>query len=168
MPSLPVALLLIWAGFLAYFDLRSRRIPNVLSLGAWGVAIICLAVNQRSLLGESAGSALLGALFGAAVTVHAYAMRKLGAGDVKMLVAIGLMTSLPRTLECFVVAGVVGLLLSMLWLVLERMRDTLEAAPGLPEALRSWALIRLSDRKMAYGALFSIGLAVSLQLKLTT
>ena len=66
-------------------DLRSRRIPNVLTFGATGAALIYGATSGWSGL----GSAALGWLIGAAAFIIPFALRGLGGGDVKLLAAIG-------------------------------------------------------------------------------
>src|SRR6185437_7746907 len=93
-----------------------RRIPNLLSLGAWVVGIGLLIFRQNSLLGAAPSSALYGAGFGLLVTYPAYLMRKLGAGDVKLMVAMGLLTSLPVTIKAFVVAAFAGAVIALIWL----------------------------------------------------
>ncbi len=155
--------MLVWAGLLAYFDIRSRRLPNWLTLGAWVVGGLLLVTHQRSWMSGTWSSALLGAGFGALVTLPAYMIRKLGAGDVKMLVGIGLLTSLAFTVTCFVFAAIVGGLLALLWLLLDRSRHLLELLPPtLPAGLHTWLLTPLEARKMPYGALFALGVVVAL------
>jgi prepilin peptidase CpaA len=157
------ASLVFWAALLAYLDMRYRRLPNVLTLGAWLVAILVLLVHQRSLLGFPASSALYAAGFGALVTLPAYALKWLAAGDVKMLVAIGLLTSLPFVVSCFALAAFVGGVCALLWLLLDRSRHLLELLPpSTPANLRTWLFTPLQARKMPYGALFALGMFVSI------
>jgi prepilin peptidase CpaA len=70
-------------------DLRSRRIPNVLTLGSAGVALLFHSVAPS---GMGFLSALSGWLVGAAVMFVPFALRGLGGGDVKLLAAIGAWT----------------------------------------------------------------------------
>jgi prepilin peptidase CpaA len=67
-------------------DLRTRRIPNLLTYSAAGCALLFhLATQGWSGLGWSAG----GWLLGAALFFPIFALRGMGAGDVKLLAAVG-------------------------------------------------------------------------------
>jgi prepilin peptidase CpaA len=68
------------------FDLRSRRIPNALTLSA-AVAALCFHAAQNGLPG--AGLAIVGWLAGAALFFPLFALGGMGAGDVKLLAALG-------------------------------------------------------------------------------
>jgi prepilin peptidase CpaA len=67
-------------------DLRHRRVPNVLTLGAAGVAVAFHAASPT-------GSGLLFAVFGwgvgLLVFLPLFAVRGIGGGDVKLLAALG-------------------------------------------------------------------------------
>ncbi|MFT3857966.1 MAG: A24 family peptidase [Aquabacterium sp.] len=159
----PTLLLLLWACSIAYFDARYRRIPNVLSLGAWLLGLAVLAIHQSSLMGAPWSSALWAAGFGLLATLPAYLVRKLGAGDVKFMVAIGLLTSLPVTIRCFVVAAGCAGLMALFWLAIPHLRHAL-APPwqGNGSRLARWLDVPASQRRMAFGTLLSAGLLASL------
>lgn len=159
----PTLLIVTWACSIAYFDARYRRIPNVLSLGAWVLSAAVLFVHDASLTGASPSSALMGAGLGLLLTAPAYALRKLGAGDVKFLVAIGMLTSFAITLHTFLIAALLGGCMALLWLNLPAWASLVPAArlarhPGLAQ----WLAIPLRERRMAYGSLLSIGLLAAL------
>lgn len=165
MPHAPAVLLVFWAITLAYFDFRYRRIPNVLSLGAWVVAAGVLLIQHCSLLGHQPQSALMAACFAGAVTLPAYALKKLGAGDVKMLIAIGLLTSLQITITCFVVAAVLGGLMALFLLGADQWGELLPVSRSpVGQKLSLWLAMPLKKHKIAYGALFTAGLVTSLWL----
>src|SRR4029453_2922304 len=67
-------------------DVRSRRIPNVLTFGAAAAAIVFHAIT-----GQLAGllQSVEGWLVGAAIFFVPFALGGLGAGDVKLLAALG-------------------------------------------------------------------------------
>ena len=95
-------------------DLRTRRIPNALTLGAAAVAIAFhLATNGLSGLATSAG----GWLLGAALFFPMFALRGMGAGDVKLLAAVGAWLGPGQViwvaLITSVAGGVLGLLVSV-------------------------------------------------------
>src|SRR2546425_13068330 len=68
------------------FDLYSRRIPNALTFGAAAVALVVAAA-----LGGASGawSTLMGLAVGLAIWLPIYALGGMGAGDVKVMAAIG-------------------------------------------------------------------------------
>jgi prepilin peptidase CpaA len=163
---LPTALLAVWVCSIAYFDARYRRIPNVLSLGAWLVAACVLLTKQTSLTGASASSALLAAGAGFAATWPAYAVRKLGAGDVKLMVAIGLLTSLSVALHTFVIAALLGGGLALLWMNAALLMSTLPPSwASASSRLGRWAAVPIKQRRMAYGSLLAVGLLGALWLE---
>ena len=79
-----VAILLVTLACIT--DLRARRIPNVLTFGATiGALVFHLVVAGVGGLAESAG----GWMLGAALFFPMFALRGMGAGDVKLLAAVG-------------------------------------------------------------------------------
>src|SRR5437762_8698439 len=68
------------------FDLRSRRIPNVLTLGAALVAFIASGLAGGS---SALGASLAGWALAAAIWLPCYLLGGMGAGDVKLMAAIG-------------------------------------------------------------------------------
>src|SRR5262245_40817334 len=67
-------------------DLRSRRIPNVLTFGAAGAALVYAGVTGGWV---GLGSAVLGWFIGTVAFIVPFALGGLGGGDVKLLAAIG-------------------------------------------------------------------------------
>jgi prepilin peptidase CpaA len=77
---------LLVAATACVIDVRTRRIPNVLTFGA----AIAGAVTQTWLGGiDGLGVSVLGWLTGASLFFPLFALRGMGAGDVKLLAAIG-------------------------------------------------------------------------------
>ena len=83
-------------------DLRTRRIPNVLVvIGiALGLSLQTVAPMGGGLFASSGGasglgSALLGGIVGLALFLPLYALRMLGAGDVKLLAMVGVWLGAP-------------------------------------------------------------------------
>lgn len=109
------ALLLCWLLAVAWMDARFRRIPNVLSLGACALGATVLLVQHHTVLGGDWVSALQGLAAALALTLPGYALRKLGAGDVKLLMAMALMSDLTSVLATFAIGAIfsLGLALAM-------------------------------------------------------
>lgn len=92
MPPLPhlsdVALAVLVAGALVatIIDIRTRRIPNVLTatMSGLGIAMAATGIN-----GISAGAALAGCALGLVLMLPGYMLGATGAGDVKLMAAIG-------------------------------------------------------------------------------
>lgn len=106
--------LLIWLTLCAAQDARERHIANGLTVGAGVLALIYLLWTGTTWLGAEAvqgGWALLLAL---AFTLPGYAVRRMGAGDVKLMATLGLATDGTHLLGGFIGAGVA----SVLWLLL--------------------------------------------------
>jgi prepilin peptidase CpaA len=67
-------------------DLRTRRIPNVLTFGAALAGLLYQAVSGGV---DGLGHAALGWLVGAVIFIVPFALGGLGGGDVKLLAALG-------------------------------------------------------------------------------
>lgn len=79
-----VALVATVAGAI-WFDVRERRLPNALTVGALGVA---LALRTAGGL-DSLGAGLAGAAIGFGLALPFFLVGGLGGGDVKLLAAMG-------------------------------------------------------------------------------
>lgn len=99
MPSPDILCTLALAAWLAvavWFDLRQRRVPNMLVANGivWGMALQTLAPHGGGLFefwwgGIGAWQALLGLGAGLAMFMPLYLLRAIGAGDVKLLAMVG-------------------------------------------------------------------------------
>jgi prepilin peptidase CpaA len=77
---------LVFAGAACVTDLRDGRIPNLLTFGAIGVAFVVHAMLPQ---GDGLAHVGLGMLAGLAVFFPFFALGGMGAGDVKLMAAIG-------------------------------------------------------------------------------
>ena len=79
---------LVWAAALIHIDVRDRRLPNALTVPGAVTILAAAAVCGRS--GPSlAGAAVLAGIY---LAVHLVAPHAMGAGDVKLALALGALT----------------------------------------------------------------------------
>lgn len=128
-----VALLVLVAGI---YDIRFRRIPNWLVLPAipLGLALNAFLYSWRGLQESALG-------FGLAVLIYMplYALRGMGAGDVKLAAALGAFVGWRNWLLIFLLAGAVGGVLALVLMVMHRrFRKTLRNT-----AYIIWEMMRL-------------------------
>ncbi|BDD82855.1 hypothetical protein TPB0596_26180 [Tsukamurella pulmonis] len=83
--GLILASFVAWCAALCWFDVRERRLPNVLTLSA---ALLAVAGAAWALLDGDAAPAF-GAALWTAVNGAAFLARGMGAGDVKLAPALG-------------------------------------------------------------------------------
>lgn len=98
-------------GCAAVIDLRSRRIPNWLT-----ISLAMAGLLHSFLPGHvvAPSQALLGLLSGLALNVGLFALRIRGGGDVKLFAAVGAWVGPLATLEIFIVATLLAALLAVL------------------------------------------------------
>jgi prepilin peptidase CpaA len=86
-------------------DIRRRKIPNWLTLGGVGAGLLAGTVNGGwSGLGQALGGMLLA--FG--VYFVLYCLRAMGAGDVKLMAAVGAIVGWSGWLEVFIASALAG------------------------------------------------------------
>jgi len=101
------------ASLAAVVDLRHRRIPNWLTASVL-IAGIALNIWRGGMAGGAL--ALAGALLGLAILLPFYAIRAMGAGDVKLLAALGAVLGPQMLVSVAVYAALAGGVISMLML----------------------------------------------------
>ncbi|MEJ7810128.1 MAG: prepilin peptidase [Gemmatimonadaceae bacterium] len=96
-------------------DVRTRRVPNPL------VAVLATTGLLYSLASDPLIPGLLfglgGLLLGLAIWLPSWLLRLLGAGDVKLFAAAGAWLGPRATLQAAILAGVVGGVLSLVWML---------------------------------------------------
>jgi len=113
-------LVVAWGLAVLVTDLSVRRIPNILSLGAMAVALGVLAYSGHSLLGATWPSMLMGVVLALALTLPGYFAHWLGAGDIKLLVAIALLSGWETVLISFTVGALLGGLVVLVLMMVAR------------------------------------------------
>ncbi|SDS24901.1 prepilin peptidase [Pseudomonas granadensis] len=107
-------ILLLWLVLCAAQDARQRRIANVLTLGAAALALVYLLVTGNTWLGAEAGQGGWAVLIALGLTLPGFFMGRMGAGDVKLMTALGLATDGLFLLGVFIGAGIA----SVIWILL--------------------------------------------------
>ncbi len=122
---LPPLLATLW---IAWGDVRTRRIPNYLVLAA-ALAGLTFQVWSRGWAGL--GEGLLGLALGFGLLIIPYLLGGMGAGDVKALAALGAWLGPGQTFSLFIYATMCGGLISLgmlLWQAVIRKKVLTEAA----------------------------------------
>lgn len=109
----PPVLAVILAALAAAIDLRSQRIPNFLTFGGAAVALLYFGLTGGLAgLGQSSG----GWITGIALFLPMFLLGGMGAGDVKLLGAIGAWLGPEQTVRCalfsILAGGFLGLLVA--------------------------------------------------------
>ena len=155
----------------AVYDLRYRRIPNWLTLSG---IIGGLAMNMAMApVWPGLKFSLLGFAIGFGVYFALYAIRAMGAGDVKLMAAVGSIVGWQNWFGIFVVTAVLGGLLAVILSVLrKRLGVTLwnvgfilsEMKHGRPAYLGKEELDVKSEKalRMPHGAVIALGTIIFL------
>lgn len=98
------------------YDLKIRRIPNWLTFGSFFLVLI---FNITTLNFHNVLNCILGFLLGIALLIVPYAMGGMGAGDVKLLGAIGSVVGYKEILWVFFYSSIAGLVLGIIWIILK-------------------------------------------------
>lgn len=103
LPLVPMIAMLAWA---AAVDLRSRRIPNLLTF-----TLVITGLAQAVLFGVPVGTgdALAGLGIGFALTFVLFVMGAMGGGDVKLLAGVGAWIGPWPVIGVFAVAAIIGM-----------------------------------------------------------
>ena len=137
--GIPFALIMLLS---AASDLRTRRIPNVLTVAGAVAAPVLWGLLEGP---TSALASLLGGSFGLAVGVLLFALGALGGGDAKLLVVTGAFLGPARLVSALIAMGIAG---GVLALVVALWRGQLLATLARTCRL-AWSLLTLGRRGAA-------------------
>ena len=116
MDAVLITIMVIAASWAVYTDFKYRRISNLVTFGAAGVALVV----RLSLGGTPAVLMGLGGwLLGAGLLIVPFALGWMGAGDVKLLAAFGAIGGPNFVLYVAVMAGLAGGVMSLFYLARE-------------------------------------------------
>nr|WP_282444153.1 prepilin peptidase [Pseudomonas fluorescens] len=97
---------MLWLGLCALQDMRERQIANTLTLGVGLLALIYLLWTGSTWLGAPRSDGGLALVLALALTLPGYALGRFGAGDVKLLAALGLASNTEYLLGSLIGAGI--------------------------------------------------------------
>ncbi|HOT98226.1 MAG TPA: A24 family peptidase [bacterium] len=102
---LQLAALLILVGCAAWWDVKSRRIPNGLTLPALVLGLLSHGLAHGM---TGVGSALAGAAAGGVILGIFYLLDGMGAGDVKLMAAVGALLGWPLAVAALLGTAIAG------------------------------------------------------------
>ena len=156
-----VALVLI-AGLIATIvDIRTRRVPNVLTMSVASVGLL-LAMGGWSEV--TAGQALMGLALGLAIMMPGNVLGATGAGDVKLVAAFGTLLGPQGILEAFIRMAIVGGVIALVVAASRgRLRETINGTTLLvTTAGRAAAMVTdpAVNNRFPYAPAIAIGAAL--------
>jgi prepilin peptidase CpaA len=153
-------ILIVWAICCGVFDLRHRRLPNWLTLGGSTAAIAALLATGQGWMDTPWTSCLIAAVIAAALTVPAYAFGLLGAGDVKMLVAIGLLGGMKSLLITYGFAGLLSGVVTVIWLWIYQW-EAWFASRLVHLGITRFSVAAPKGRRLPFGLAAAIGFSIA-------
>jgi len=159
--ALVTAVVAIGMGAAAVIDLRTRRIPNILTatLAAVGIGLAAAGFGRVGL-----GAALLGCLLGLAFMMPGHIFGATGAGDVKLLAAAGALLGPKDTIYAFLYTAIAGGVLALVVAVARRrLSQTLASTSRLAsgsDQVRTEIESTSSDNRFAYAPAIAIGVVL--------
>ncbi|QGU00288.1 Type IV prepilin peptidase TadV/CpaA [Candidatus Syntrophocurvum alkaliphilum] len=111
----PLTLLVV--GIAAGYDYMTRRIPNFLTFPA---IILGLGLNAYYYGFPGLGNGALGMLLGIALLLIPFFIGGMGAGDVKLLAAVGAINGTAFVLTTFIYSALIGGIMSIIAIILKR------------------------------------------------
>ena len=144
------------ASLAAVIDVWTRRIPNWLT---FGTLVLGVVINAWLHGFGGALTAIAGAGLGAAILLPFYLLRAMGAGDVKLLAALGALLGPSALLSVAVYGALVGGAMSLVILLA---RGRLVA--GVGEVFIAHRLPHLSGATAPYGVAIAGGVYLSMLL----
>jgi prepilin peptidase CpaA len=107
----------------AVYDIRSRRIPNFLTMSGLAAGV---AANAFLFQWEGLKMSLGGFAVAALIYLFLYFLHAIGAGDVKLMAAVGAVTGTQTWLRIFVITAIAGAMGALVLVVIRgRLKQTM-------------------------------------------
>jgi prepilin peptidase CpaA len=160
--ALAAATVIAGTGIAAAIDLRTRRVPNVLT-ATLALAGLTLAAGGLGPIGL--GSALLGCAVGLALMLPGHILGGTGAGDVKLLAAAGALLGAGGIFRAFLYTAIAGGIVALIVAIRRRrVQQTLRGTAGLVARGASQAATIQSpdaNNRFAYAPAIAVGTALA-------
>ena len=155
--------MLLAAGLVAatVIDLRTRRIPNELTAAMTGVGI---ALAATGVSGVPVAGSLIGFALGLVLMLPGYALGATGAGDVKLMAAVGAIVGPPVVVSAFFCTAIAGGVLAVIVAVRRRRLTATLAGTGKLMAAGGRQQIQNApaSSRFAYGPAIAVGSVVAM------
>ena len=156
--AIVVATVVAGAGSSAVVDLRSRRIPNFLTLP---LAAVGLGLAASGSSGLSLGASIGGVIVGLLLMLPGHLFGGTGGGDVKLLAALGSVLGPHKVLSAFLYSAIAGGLLAIGYAVARgRLHTTLRGTARLvtqPSATKAEVDRPAANNRFPYGPAIALG-----------
>jgi len=163
---IPFAILAVGLTTAVLIDVRSRRIPNWLTALMAGAGLV-MALGGVS--GLTVTQAALGLVGGLVLMLPGHALGATGAGDVKLLAAVGTIVGPRVVFSAFLATAVVGGLFAVIVAVRRgRLHATLEGTRQLvasPSAAKETIEAPGRKNRFAYGPAIAVGTLVAVLMR---
>jgi prepilin peptidase CpaA len=153
-------LILAVAGVAVVTDLRRRRIPNALTVPAM---VVGLAAHGLASGLSGLGAAATGLLLGAALFLIPVAMGGMGAGDLKLLAALGALGGPGLVFWCAIYTSIAGGVMAVAALLVKRQMMPVLAGAALALSTRTMPRAT-SEIRLPYAIPIAVGATLALAL----
>ena len=159
--TIVLAIVAAGTGAAAIIDLKTRRVPNALtmSMAAAGIALAAAGLGPVGL-----AASLAGCVLGAALMLPGHVLGATGAGDVKLLAAAGTLLGPGLTFKAFVVTAIAGGVIAVVVAVQRgRLRQTLNTTTRLATGQAAAPDIEhpTANNRFAYAPAIAVGVMVA-------
>ena len=143
-------------------DLRSRRIPNLLTAGMAGVGI---GLAASGISGLTPAASLFGIVLGLALMMPGHLLGATGAGDVKLMAAVGAIVGPAIVVSAFLFSAVAGGVLAIAVAMRRRRLSATLAGTGrmiaAPTEARQEIRAATAANRFAYGPAIAAGSVIA-------
>ena len=147
-------------------DIRTRRIPNALTATMAGVGF---GLAASGLSGVSVLASVAGFALGFALMLPGHALGATGAGDVKLMAAVGAMVGPATVLTAFAFSAIAGGVLALTIAIRRRRLGATLAGTGklivVPTGAKQQIQSATASSRFAYGPAIAIGSVLALLAK---
>jgi prepilin peptidase CpaA len=162
----PLAVLAVGLAAAVVIDIRKRRIPNWLTASMMGAGLAFAATRLSSV---TPGQAALGCLVGLLLMLPGYMLGATGAGDVKLMGAVGSLVGSSVVFNAFLCTAVAGGVFAVVVAMRRgRLRATLEGTGHLVVApSQASEVIKAPARanRFAYGPAIAVGSLIAVLMR---